>query len=1255
MTIDVASLIFEIDSTQAVTARKRLEDLENVGAKVDASARRIKTATEQAGIGLDRVAVGAQRATKAATEHANSQGAVERATRQAELAATRAADREAAAWAKVGAALDKRNAAYRGSQALAAMKEEAAAAGALEARIDRLMNSIDPTRAAQSRLNAEMQEASALYKAGAISASDYAKAVGILDVKMAEAARGQGVLNGSLGPMGKGAKLAAHEMANLGSQFADIGVSLASGQALWLVAIQQGAQIGGIYGNAAARGVTFASALEGIAAAAAPAMAVLGPLALVVGSIGLAFAVGAKEINDSNQDMINSLGLTEEQLKRVKNESVTMGDVMVGTWNAAAGALSKAFAPEIAAVRKAFNDWYDELIVNTVKEIKAIVGGFVGAYEVIKATWSGLPAAIGDVAVQATNAVIGAVEKMINGVLSAYNKLLPVIRGVMMASGNGAGAVGLREAGQITLGRVDNPNAGAAASTSAAAKEAWARGQAIASKMVDGAFAAIESETKKAWEKRVREEGGDAGKTPKGASAPRDMSDERTAQLEQMIAQATADELQARLGLAREVTERAALEHQIADQQQAVKAAQLARQRASIEDDNGLSDAKKIELLQQMDIVESINARAAIYRGQLIDERATADRAAEAFAIRSADIEAQVQVLESQKDLARSTAARRAIDMKILPLHQSLQREALKQVTESAVATKAQKDIAQALLDRLGVIHGNEREGLYRFEDAYRDAADAASDIATAFGRHDWDRLATGLVGAFDALKLAFSQAGNIAGKIGAVAGLANQVGQAIGGKAGNALSGAASGAMAGLTLTGGNPIGAAVGAAIGGIASLLSGGKAEKAKRNAEALKRAEEELARVRAVAAQKADLLITLMELQGDAAGALAARRKAELDGMDASNRALQERIYLEQDYQEKLAAAKSAVEDARSAVTAAYEAEAGAIQTTIDKFKTFADSLKKFRDQLYTGPQAMLSPEAQYQAAKSAFDRTSASALGGDEDAIRDLESVSQAYLDASKAYYASSKGYFDDLDRVRAAVTATQAYASHQVDIGQAQLAALNAQVSGIIEVKGAVLSVAAALAQYQQAIMALAQVQASKPANDNGGGATGATDWASYISKNADVAAEYARNMGSAKGRDYFAQLGIDSAMAFGKWHWENYGKAEGRTPYAAGGIMDRPITLGESGIGGEAGTEGILPLANVGGKMGVHATIPNDNSEVVAVLKELVAKQDQVIRELRADKVQRGKAAQETLKALGKVADASEEATRTAARKNAA
>jgi hypothetical protein len=149
----------------------------------------------------------------------------------------------------------------------------------------------------------------------------------------------------------------------------------------------------------------------------------------------------------------------------------------------------------------------------------------------------------------------------------------------------------------------------------------------------------------------------------------------------------------------------------------------------------------------------------------------------------------------------------------------------------------------------------------------------------------------------------------------------------------------------------------------------------------------------------------------------------------------------------------------ISDARDVLSKAYQRESSALQDTIDKFKTFADTLRSFRLQLDTGANALLSPEAAYNASRQAFLDTSAKARLGDPQALQDLQSVSQAYLDASKSYYASSGRYFADLADVKSAVEAAEATATRTADNATQQLDALKASVSGLIKIDEDVVSV----------------------------------------------------------------------------------------------------------------------------------------------------------------------------------------------------
>lgn len=105
------------------------------------------------------------------------------------------------------------------------------------------------------------------------------------------------------------------------------------------------------------------------------------------------------------------------------------------------------------------------------------------------------------------------------------------------------------------------------------------------------------------------------------------------------------------------------------------------------------------------------------------------------------------------------------------------------------------------------------------------------------------------------------------------------------------------------------------------------------------EAAKLAAEEQARALEAATalnrQRRELEIELLEAQGFAVQALAARRALELEGMDASLRALQEQIYAAEAKAEEDAKAAKAAEDAANAMQKYQDALASVTQTVIDE--------------------------------------------------------------------------------------------------------------------------------------------------------------------------------------------------------------------------------------------------------------------------------------------------------------------------------
>lgn len=128
------------------------------------------------------------------------------------------------------------------AQASAAAFEEAEREAAkMAAAVAVLKGQIDPLGSATDRMNAELAEYQAMLNAGAISTVEFAAAQQLAEQRFMRTSQ-------TLGHITANARLNRHEMANLSYQFNDIAVMLASGQAPFMLLMQQGMQIGQIIG-----------------------------------------------------------------------------------------------------------------------------------------------------------------------------------------------------------------------------------------------------------------------------------------------------------------------------------------------------------------------------------------------------------------------------------------------------------------------------------------------------------------------------------------------------------------------------------------------------------------------------------------------------------------------------------------------------------------------------------------------------------------------------------------------------------------------------------------------------------------------------------------------------------------------------------------------------------------------------------------------------------------------------------------------
>lgn len=224
-------------------------------------------------------------------------------------------------------------------------------------------------------------------------------------------------------------RMANAQRTNLIFQLQDIGVSLASGMNPLMVAAQQGSQISMIYGPGEG-GIGRAFAETGKMATSFAAR--LLPLGTIVAGLTVGFAAMTTEIN------------------RNAEAQVSMGDVLTATWQLAAESIVGYMQPAL--------DWlagvWDYIAPGINLAMNALIGSFDIAFRNIGTIWSMLPAALGDVAIQAANGIIQAMEDMINGALSLLNDFVGEANQFLPEG------LKLSPANSVSLDALDNPFAG---------------------------------------------------------------------------------------------------------------------------------------------------------------------------------------------------------------------------------------------------------------------------------------------------------------------------------------------------------------------------------------------------------------------------------------------------------------------------------------------------------------------------------------------------------------------------------------------------------------------------------------------------------------------------------------------------------------------------------------------------------------------------------------------------------------------------
>lgn len=160
----------------------------------------------------------------------------------------------------------------------------------------------------------------------------------------------------------------------------------------------------------------------------------------------------------------NQIKLFGDDTKKAGDQSISLGDVMAGTWDAAKeklGQFTKWFGEaweeaknqhgaSVMSMGGAIMQFAQAAQAIVRQLLNAIIGGFVGGFRAITEIWNNLPAIFSDIAVSAGNALIAGLETAINRVAQ------------MVKNGPLGGLVGGLIGGGISIPRINNSNAGAA-------------------------------------------------------------------------------------------------------------------------------------------------------------------------------------------------------------------------------------------------------------------------------------------------------------------------------------------------------------------------------------------------------------------------------------------------------------------------------------------------------------------------------------------------------------------------------------------------------------------------------------------------------------------------------------------------------------------------------------------------------------------------------------------------------------------------
>lgn len=319
----------------------------------------------------------------------------------------------------------------RGSQAAQLADAEAA---------ERLRMATDPLYAATKRLNEEIAESTRLYHAGVTGQAEYARQQQVLVGRLNGLAQAHDDASKRTGRM-------SGTLTQLSFQLNDVATMAAMGAPPLQIFASQAGQIFQVAQQAEGGVKGFAGQMGMLALRA-------GPAAIAVAVVGTMFyALNQQMERDSGlKSYAAGLGLTTDEMKKLKDVGVTTGDMFRG--------LATTLGISFDGAGNTIRGWITnigEFFGTVVKGIAAATYGlFVGSYRAIIETWRQFPAAMGDLFVQAVNTAVTWIEALTNKAIDAVNWMSAQANKIL------PDALQIPEISRTSIDRFENSFAGAA-------------------------------------------------------------------------------------------------------------------------------------------------------------------------------------------------------------------------------------------------------------------------------------------------------------------------------------------------------------------------------------------------------------------------------------------------------------------------------------------------------------------------------------------------------------------------------------------------------------------------------------------------------------------------------------------------------------------------------------------------------------------------------------------------------------------------